>query len=184
MITNWHRAIQEVHQIQEAITNTDIHNRLVATKKVGAGTKSDPRVANVNNISAKEFIELIKSTFPEVDDVRIILPKDAGSKSGSFDTFVFILDGKEISAVLAGEVKGRGSKSTVAQEVSWLLVLSAMYNNPENVNPLIEGMKVEMAYTRVYDESGKALTGKVDGLVHGYLERVKKRWLRVTLRSM
>ena len=180
MITNWHRAIQEVHQIQEAITNTDIHNRLVATKKVGAGTKSDPRVANINNISSKEFIELIKSTFPEVDDVRIILPKDAGSKSGSFDTFVFTLDGKEISAVLAGEVKGRGSKSTVAQEVSWLLVLSAMYDNPENVDPhnLIEGMKVDLAYQRVYDESGKALTaGKVDGLVAWLFNKSQEKWL-------
>jgi hypothetical protein len=180
VITNWHRAIQEVHQLQEAITNTDIHNRLVATKKVGAGTKSDPRVANVNNISAKEFIELIKSTFPEVGDVRIILPKDAGSKSGTFDTFVFTLDGKEISAVLAGEVKGRGSKSTVVQEVSWLLVLSAIYDNPENMNPakLIEGMKVKMVWQRVYDESGKALTvGKVDGLVSWLFGKGQEKWL-------
>ena len=156
MITNWHRAIQEVHQIQEAITNTDIHNKLVATGKVGAGTKSDPRVANINNISSKEFIELIKATFPEVPDVRIILPKDAGSKSGSFDTFIFTLDGRERSAVLAGEVKGRGSSSTVVQEVSWLLVLSAMY--VDSKSPLIEVMKDQTAYQRVYDESGKALT--------------------------
>jgi hypothetical protein len=177
VITNWHRAIQQVYQIQEAITNTDIHNKLVATEKVGAGTKSDPRVANINNISAKEFIELIKATFPEVDDVRIILPKDAGSKSGSFDTFVFILDGKEISAVLAGEVKGRGSKSTVAQEVSWLLVLSAMYNTPEL--DLIESMKVKTAWQRVYDESGKALTEqKVDGLVAWLFGKGQESWLK------
>jgi hypothetical protein len=174
-------SLQRAYQIQEATNNTQIHNVLVATGQVGATTsESEPRVANIKKLSAEEFIELIKSTFPEVDDVRIILPKDAGSKSGSFDTFIFTLDGREISAVLAGEVKGRGSSSTVVQEVSWLLVLSAMYVNSENVNPakLIDGMKDQKAYQRVYDESGKALTEtKVDGLVAWLFNKSQKKWL-------
>jgi hypothetical protein len=174
-------SLQRDYQIQEATNNTQIHNVLVATGQVGATTsESEPRVANIKKLSAEEFIELIKSTFPEVDDVRIILPKDAGSKSGSFDTFIFTLDGREISAVLAGEVKGRGSSSTVVQEVSWLLVLSAMYVNSENVNPakLIDGMKDQKAYQRVYDESGKALTEtKVDGLVAWLFNKSQKKWL-------
>jgi len=170
-------SLQRAYQIQEATNNTQIHNVLVATGQVGATTsESEPRVANIKKLSAEEFIELIKSTFPEVDDVRIILPKDAGSKSGSFDTFIFTLDGRERSAVLAGEVKGRGSSSTVVQEVSWLLVLSAMY--VDSKSELIEVMKDQTAYQRVYDESGKALTEtKVDGLVSWLFNKSQKKWL-------
>ena len=170
-------SLQRAYQIQEATNNTQIHNVLVATGQVGATTsESEPRVANIKKLSAEEFIELIKSTFPEVDDVRIILPKDAGSKSGSFDTFIFTLDGRERSAVLAGEVKGRGSSSTVVQEVSWLLVLSAMY--VDSKSELIEVMKDQTAYQRVYDETGSALTEtKVDGLVAWLFNKSQKKWL-------
>ena len=170
-------SLQRDYQIQEATNNTQIHNVLVATGQVGATTsESEPRVANIKKLSAEEFIELIKSTFPEVDDVRIILPKDAGSKSGSFDTFIFTLDGRERSAVLAGEVKGRGSSSTVVQEVSWLLVLSAMYVDSES--ELIEVMKDQTAYQRVYDETGSALTKqKVDGLVVWLFGKGQEKWL-------
>ena len=129
--TNWHRAIQEVHQNKHLFESTAIHNKLVATGQVGPspGKTSEPRVKNIKKLSDKQFINLIKSTLPEVGEVRIIGPNKPGSKSGSYNTFVFTYDGQERGAVLATGVKGRGSKSTISQEVSWLLVLSALYNN-------------------------------------------------------
>ena len=63
----------------------------------------------------------------------------------------------------SGEVevmKGRGSKGTVNQEVSWLLALSAIYNDSsiKTEDQLLEGMLKQMAYSKVYGEKGKALT--------------------------
>ena len=162
MITNWHRALQEVHQNEHLFESTAIHNKLVATGQVGAGTKSEPRVKNIKKLSDKQFIDLIKSTLPEVGEVRIIGPNKPGSKSGSYNTFVFTYDGKERGAVLATGVKGRGAKSTISQEVSWLLVLSALYNDKTIKDPvaLEEAMLLPIVYSRVFDQSGNKLDEK------------------------
>ena len=82
MITDWHRAIQEVHQNKQLFESTAIHNKLVATGQVGPspGKTSEPRVKNIKKLSDKQFINLIKSTFPEVDEVRIIGANKPGSK--------------------------------------------------------------------------------------------------------
>tara|TARA_Y100000817_G_scaffold265271_1_gene220963 strand:- start:471 stop:2003 length:1533 start_codon:yes stop_codon:yes gene_type:complete len=162
VITNWHRALQEVHQNEHLFESTAIHNKLVATGQVGAGTKSEPRVKNIKKLSDKQFIDLIKSTLPEVGEVRIIGPNKPGSKSGSYNTFVFTYDGKERGAVLATGVKGRGAKSTISQEVSWLLVLSALYNDKTIKDPvaLEEAMLLPIVYSRVFDQSGNKLDEK------------------------
>ena len=180
--TNWHKAIQKVYH-KDLIESTAIHNTLVATGKVGPTSKtSEPRVSNIKNLSDKEFIEVIKSAYPEVKDVRIILPNDAGSKSGSYKTFVFTHDGKDVTAVLAGEVKGRGAKATVAQEVSWLLALSALYNDNTIKDPedLKEAMLLPIVYSRVYGETGRPLSAKdALGLVIWLFDaaQVSKGWV-------
>ena len=161
MITDWHRAIQEVHQNKQLFESTAIHNKLVATGQVGPspGKTSEPRVKNIKKLSDKQFINLIKSTFPEVDEVRIIGANKPGSKSGSYNTFVFTYDGQERGAVLATGVKGRGSASTITQEVSWLLALSALYNDNTIKDPvdLEEAMLLPIVYSRVFDQSGNKL---------------------------
>ena len=137
-------------------------NREIQTKFVKAGmgymTKSS-RVSNPKKLSNADFIKLIKSTLPDVGDVRIIAPNDPGSESGSFPTFVFTYDGEERTFVMTAELKGRGTKGTVNQEISWLMALSAMYNDSKikTDDDLYEGMLKPMAYTKVYGESGKAL---------------------------
>jgi len=161
VITDWHRAIQEVHQNKQLFESTAIHNKLVATGQVGPspGKTSEPRVKNIKKLSDKQFINLIKSTFPEVDEVRIIGANKPGSKSGSYNTFVFTYDGQERGAVLATGVKGRGSASTITQEVSWLLALSALYNDNTIKDPvdLEEAMLLPIVYSRVFDQSGNKL---------------------------
>ena len=88
--TDWHRAIQQVHQIQEETSNKKIHDQLVVVGMGKTSKASEPRVANPNKISDADFIKLLKSTFEGVDAVRIIKPGDTGSKSRTYNTFVFL----------------------------------------------------------------------------------------------
>ena len=80
------------------------------------------RVYNPKGMKNGDFVKLIKQTF-EVDDVVVLAPKDQGNPSSSFYTFLW----NENQITLAGAVKGRGSRQTEEQEISWLLVLSAYY---------------------------------------------------------
>ncbi len=180
--TSFHRAISEVYENQELIESTKIHNALVATGKVGPspGKASQPRLKNIKKLSDKQFIKLIKDTFPEVGEVRIIGPHKPGSKSGSYNTFVFTYDGKERGAVLATGVKGRGSASTITQEVSWLLALSALYNDNtiKTSEDLEEGMLLPIVYSRVFDESGKTLDQKkASNLVNWLFSEGNQKWV-------
>jgi len=180
--TNWHRAIHQVHQIQEETSNKKIHDQLVVVGMGKTSKASEPRVANPNKISDADFIKLLKSTFEGVDTVRIIKPGDTGSKSRTYNTFVFLFDGAERSVVLSGTITGRGSKATEAQEVSWLLALSALYddNTINDDESLKEAMMKPIVYTRVYGTTGNALneSGAL-GLVQWLFDdkQISKGWV-------
>ena len=45
VITDWHRAIQQVHQIQEETSNKKIHDQLVVAGMGKTSKASEPRVA-------------------------------------------------------------------------------------------------------------------------------------------
>jgi hypothetical protein len=158
--------------------------RAIQTKLVdaGMGKVTDPeRVSNPKKISNAAFSKLIKDTLPEVGDIQIIAANEPGSESGSFPTFVFMYDGEERKMVLTAEIKGRGSKGTIAQEVSWLLALSALYNDNTIKTPqqLQEGMIKKMAYQKVYDEKGSPLNeSKAKGLIAWlFNKKQEKTWL-------
>ena len=139
----------------------------IQTKLVAAGmskhSKSD-RVGNSKKISDGEFIELLKKTF-NIDKVTKFPPLEGPNTSSTYPAFMFDYDGvPDNLIVLAGEVKGRGTKQTTEQEVSWLLVLSALYHNNElNQDELFEACVNSAAYSRVYGATGKVL-GKNDAL--------------------
>ena len=100
-----------------------------AGKSAGLEAHSNPaRIFNPKKMENKDFIALIKKEF-EVEDVLVLAPKAQGNPSSSFYTFSW----NENQITLAGEVKGRGSRQTEEQEISWLLVLSAYYNGGGNL---------------------------------------------------
>ena len=152
---------------QKAPTNVGIYRALYATKKVGYHSNdSAPRVSNSENLSDDDFIQLIKDTFDGATDVTKHAPETGPNDSRTWTMFVFNWNGRVDCRVwLAGEIKGRGSKQTTEQEVSWLLVLSAMYYNMDKVrsseDPIEEAILNEMlaknVYERVYGANGKAL---------------------------
>ena len=113
----------------EQVKNSEIHDMLVATGEVGKHSKAyEPRVFNIKDkLTNADFIKLIKSTFDGVDKVTAIPPPNIKSRTNTI--FNFNWEGVDYSVTLAGEVKGRGSKQTEEQEVSWLLVLSAYYDD-------------------------------------------------------
>ena len=125
----------------EQVKNSEIHDMLVATGEVGKHSKAyEPRVFNIKDkLTNADFIKLIKSTFDGVDKVTAIPPPNIKSRTNTI--FNFNWEGVDYSVTLAGEVKGRGSKQTEEQEVSWLLVLSAYYDDgtitdPDDINPV------------------------------------------------
>ena len=161
----------------EEIAATEIHNMLVATGAVAKHSKkSEPRVFNPGNkLSNTDFINLIKDTFDGVDKVTAIPPPNIKSRTNTI--FNFHWEGIERSVTLAGEVKGRGSKQTEEQEVSWLLVLSAYYDDDTitDLDSLTEAMMKPLVYERVYGAKGSALTDAgARGLV-GWLQG-QKAW--------
>ena len=145
--------------LAEEISATGIHDKLVATGEVGKHSKkSEPRVFNPGDkLSNTDFINLIKDTFDGVDKVTAIPPPNIKSRTNTI--FNFHWEGAERNVTLAGEVKGRGSKQTTEQEVSWLLVLSAYYDDDTitDLDSLTEAMMKPLVYERVYGAKGSAL---------------------------
>ena len=152
---------------EEAPTNVGIYRALYATKKVGYHSNdSAPRVSNSENLSDADFIQLIKDTFDGVTDVIMHAPETGPNDSRTWPMFVFNYNGRVDCRVwLTGEIKGRGSKQTNEQEVSWLLVLAAMYYNKGEIDAskdpesdaVLNEMMDETVYQRVYGAKGKKL---------------------------
>ena len=132
-----------------------VQDKLVsAGQSSGLKKHSNPaRIFNTKEMTNGDFVDLIKKEF-EVDDVVVLAPKDTGNPSTSFYTFLW--DANQIT--LAGEVKGRGSRQTEVQEISWLLVLSAYYNGGKDLedDELIDKMKNKIVYQNV-EKKGKSL---------------------------
>jgi hypothetical protein len=151
--------------------NTEIYRALQKTGKVGPNTGKGIRVSNTNKLSDADFIKLIQDTFPpptddEVTDVVKINPETPPNASRMWPMFVFSWKGRADYGVhLTGVIKGRSSKQTNEQEVSWLLVLAAMYYNKDIINAsedskehaTLNEMLDKNVYERVYGANGKAL---------------------------
>jgi len=161
---------------EEAPTNVGIYRALQKTGEVGPhSANSAPRVSNPKNLSDKDFIALIKTTFDGASDITKLKPEEGQNTSRTWPMFLFNYGGKVDNRVwLTGEIKGRGSKQTNEQEISWLLVLSAMYYNMDKVraseDPIEQAILNEMldqnVYQRVYGTTGKALNKSgAEGLV-------------------
>jgi len=155
----------ENHLLKEA-NAIDIYRKLIATGKVDAHSKqSEPRVFNPGDkLSDADFIKLIKDTFDGVKEVTKEPPPNIKSHTNTL--FKFQWNGADQIVVLAGEVKGRGSKQTNEQEVSWLLVLSAYYEDKSQTDKdkkivdfesLKEVMLAKGVFERVYGVKGSAL---------------------------
>ncbi len=157
---------------EKAPTNVGIYRALQATGQVGPhSANSAPRVSNPNNLKDSDFIKLIQDTFPPpsgegVTDVVKYDPEIGSNDSRTWPMFVFSWNGKVDNRVwLTGEVKGRGSSQTTEQEVSWLLVLAAMYYNKGKIDAsedpesdaVLNEMMDETVYQRVYGAKGKKL---------------------------
>ena len=152
--------------------NTEIYRALQKTGKVGPNTGKGIRVSNTNKLSDADFIKLIQDTFPpptddEVTDVVKINPETPPNDSRMWPMFVFSWKGRADYGVhLTGVIKGRSSKQTNEQEVSWLLVLAAMYYNKGKIDASDEAiehailgeMLDKKVYERVYGTNGNALT--------------------------
>ena len=156
----------------KAPTNVGIYRALQATGQVGPhSANSAPRVSNPNNLKDSDFIKLIQDTFPPpsgegVTDVVKYDPEIGSNDSRTWPMIVFNWNGKVDNRVwLTGEVKGRGSSQTTEQEVSWLLVLAAMYYNKGKIDAsedpesdaVLNEMMAETVYQRVYGAKGKKL---------------------------
>ena len=114
---------------------------------------------------------MIQDTFPppsddEVTDVVKYDPEVSPNNSRTWPMFVFSWNGRVDNRVwLTGEVKGRGSSQTTEQEVSWLLVLAAMYYNKGEIDAskdpesdaVLNEMMDETVYQRVYGAKGNKL---------------------------
>ena len=157
---------------EKAPTNVGIYRALQATGQVGPhSANSAPRVSNPNNLKDSDFIKLIQDTFPPpsgegVTDVVKYDPETSPNDSRTWPMFVFSWKGKVDNRVwLTGEVKGRGSSQTTEQEVSWLLVLAAMYYNKGEIDAskdpesdaVLNEMMDETVYQRVYGAKGNKL---------------------------
>ena len=144
----------------------EIQNQLVsAGKSSGLQSHSNPaRIFNPKGMTNGDFVDLIKKKF-EVDDVVVLAPKEQGNPSSSFYTFSW----NENQITLAGAVKGRGSRQTEEQEISWLLVLSAYYNGGSTLenDELGELMKESKVYQKITNSKGKFLSeSDAEGLVY------------------
>ena len=147
-----------------------------AGKSAGLETHSNPaRIFNPNKMENKDFIALIKKEF-EVEDVLVLAPKAQGNPSSSFYTFLW----NENQITLAGEVKGRGSRQTEEQEISWLLVLSAYHQGGGDLpnDELFDFMKRESkVYSTITNSKGKFLgESDAEGLVYWLSQN--EAWLK------
>ena len=185
---------------EKAPTNVGIYRALQATGEVGPhSANSAPRVSNPYNLKDSDFIKLIQDTVPPpsgegVTDVVKYDPETSPNDSRTWPMFVFSWNGKVDNRVwLTGEVKGRGSSQTTEQEVSWLLVLAAMYYNKGEIDAskdpesdaVLNEMMDETVYQRVYGAKGnklkhndalglvKWLSGQ-EGWLKGHLDQCKQ----------
>jgi len=170
----------------EAPPNTEIYRALQKTGKVGPNTGKGIRVQNTDKLSDADFIKLIKATFEGVTDVVKHDPETGPNDSRMWPMFVFSWKGRvDYGVHLTGEIKGRGSKQTTEQEVSWLLILAAMYYNMDKINAsndskehaVVNEMLDNNVYQRVYGANGKALdkAGAV-GLVQWLTKDGNEKW--------
>jgi len=126
------------------------------------------RIGNSGKLSDGEFSKKLQSM--GAGKVELIPPRTGKNRSAQFNMFSFDFDGKDYDIVLAGEVKGRGSKGTEENEVSFLLVLSALQSGA-NDNNLFEKMLDKDVYSRVGIDEKKAqslvdyLENKTDWLI-------------------
>ena len=166
--------------------NTEIYRALQKTGEVGPNTGKGIRVQNTNKLSDADFIKLIKATFEGVTDVVKHDPETGPNVSRMWPMFVFSWKGRADYGVhLTGEIKGRGSKQTTEQEVSWLLILAAMYYNMDKINAsndskehaVVNEMLDKNVYQRVYGANGKALdrAGAV-GLIKWLTKDGNEKW--------
>ena len=173
----------------EALSNVDVYRALQKTDEVGYhSANSSPRVSNPKNLSDKDFIALIKKTFDGATDITKLAPEEGQNTSRTWPMFLFNYRGKVDNKVwLTGEIKGRGTKQTNEQEVSWLLVLAAMYYNKAkidaSVDPFPQAVLNEMldkhVYEKVYGANGNALTkSAAQGLVTWLGADAQKDWLK------
>jgi hypothetical protein len=144
----------------------DVQDQLVAAgKSAGLAAHSNPaRIFNPKKMKTGDFIALIKKEF-EVEDVIVLAPKAQGNPSSSFFTFLW----NENQITLAGEVKGRGSRQTEEQELSWLLVLSAYYNGGGDLpdDELLELMQEKKVHSNIENSKGATLgESGAEGLVY------------------
>ena len=170
----------------EAPKNTEIYRALQKTGKVGPNTGKGVRVQNTNKLSDADFVKLIKDTFEGVTDVVKHDPETGPNASRMWPMFVFSWRGRaDCNVHLTGEIKGRGSRQTTEQEVSWLLVLAAMYYNMEKINAsndskehaVVNEMLDKNVYQRVYGANGKALDiGGARGLVQWLTKDGNEKW--------
>ena len=155
----------------------DVQNQLVsAGKSAGLATHSNPaRIFNPKKMENKDFVALIKKEF-EVEDVVILPPKAQGNPSSTFFTFLW----NENQITLAGEVKGRGSRQTEEQELSWLLVLSAYHQGGGDLpdDEFFDFINQESkVYSTITNSKGKLLDEKAaEGLVYWLSQN--EAWLK------
>ena len=149
---------------EAAPANTEIYRALQKTGKVGPNKGKGVRVQNTNKLSDADFVKLIKDTFEGVTDVVKHDPETGPNASRMWPMFVFSWRGRaDCNVHLTGEIKGRSSKQTNEQEVSWLLVLAAMYWNKALItaseSPIEQAILNEMldqsVYERVYGRNSR-----------------------------
>jgi hypothetical protein len=123
-----------------------------------AKMSNSARVSNVGELTPKEFVKLIKSTFEGVKDVKVHEPGEQsspGDTSSAYRRYDWKYGDNEIKVHLAGRVTGRGSAATKDQELSWLLVLSGLQYGLES------SVKEEFISGLI---SNPTVYGKVDGM--------------------
>ena len=72
----------------------------------------EPRISNIGEISSNEFVDIIKNSVDGVKDVKIVSPGGEGSKSGTYNTFIFDTAAGKATIVLAG----KGAEENERQE--------------------------------------------------------------------
>ena len=104
------------------------------------------RIGNTGKLSDGEFSRKLQNMGAK--EVQMTPPRTGKNKSSQFNMFSFDFDGKDYDIVLAGEVKGRGSKGTEDNEESFLLVLSALQSGATDTD-LLDKMKDKDVYEKV-----------------------------------
>ena len=139
-------------QIISEITKKDLQTKIVSMGN-GLGPHSNVgRVMNGNDLSNSDFVKMIEKEF-NVSQVETIKPNTGKNKSGKFTMFKWIFNDQDLFITLAGKITGRGTSQTKDQEMSFLLVLSALQHgvDPNNKEEFISMLIDSSVYGRVYD---------------------------------